>query len=86
MHLTDTSRVAYQKDAIMGAIVSEGDTANNEPKKRTRRMPMTLHPHAVDEALAISLGAGLLPEKRPKKDSRHRATTTPKSKPMKGKK
>jgi hypothetical protein len=70
-----------------GEMAEEKKTPpQNKSKKRTRRKPLSLHPLAVDEALAISLGAGRLPEKRPKKDSRHRATTTPTSKPMKGKK
>jgi hypothetical protein len=58
----------------------------NEPKKRTRRKPLSFHPMTEEDALRRMLGAGPDPEKRPKKDSRHRATTTPKSKPMKGKK
>ena len=31
---------------------------------------MTLHPHTVDEALALSLGTGVLPEKAGKKNMR----------------
>jgi hypothetical protein len=54
-------------------MTEDKKTPQNEPKKRTRRKPLSLHPMTEEEALRRVLGAGPDPDKRGKKSTRKSA-------------